>query len=181
MSRKASDARQFLSRAGTTTWAKERTKRTQLARELLIGVVKYKTSLVTPPRPPSLGGTAVVAFLRFERLIWRSGQACCILGWRLFFGWNLPDLANAIIRSLAMSPGAEQILQSALALPQVEQIELIEAIIAALDVADPQPLDETWMAEIRRRSAEFDAGKVKPIPWPEVRERSRGRSAPRGQ
>jgi putative addiction module component (TIGR02574 family) len=79
-----------------------------------------------------------------------------------------------------MSPGAEQILQSALALPHAEQVELIEAMIAALDLANPQPLDENWMSEIRRRSAEFDAGMVKPIPWSEVRERARGGSGPRG-
>ncbi len=79
-----------------------------------------------------------------------------------------------------MSPGAEQVLQSALTLSQADQVEVIEALIAALDLAGPQPLDESWLAEIRRRSAELDAGKVKAIPWPEVRERARGGSAPRG-
>ena len=73
-----------------------------------------------------------------------------------------------------MSPGTEQLLQTALALPASEQVELIEALIAALDEADPQPLDDSWMAEIRRRSAEYDAGNVTPIPWPEVRARARG-------
>jgi putative addiction module component (TIGR02574 family) len=73
-----------------------------------------------------------------------------------------------------MSPAAEQILQTALALPAGEQVELIEALIAALDEVDPQPLDATWMAEIQRRSAEYDAGKVTPIPWSVVRERARG-------
>ena len=72
-----------------------------------------------------------------------------------------------------MSPGTEQVLQTALALPAPEQVELIEALIAALDQADPQPLDEAWMAEIRRLSAEYDPGKVTPVPWPEVRERAR--------
>ena len=28
---------------------------------------------------------------------------------------------------------------------------------------------EEWLAEIKRRSAEFDAGLVKPIPWSEVK------------
>jgi putative addiction module component (TIGR02574 family) len=79
-----------------------------------------------------------------------------------------------------MSPGAEQILQTALALPAAEQVELIEALIAALDEADPQPLDDSWMAEIRRRSAEYDAGKVIPVPWPVVRERARRGNRPNG-
>jgi putative addiction module component (TIGR02574 family) len=79
-----------------------------------------------------------------------------------------------------MSPGAEQILQSALALPPDEQWELVDAMIAALDQAEPPPLDEAWLAEIRRRSAELDAGTVTPIPWEEVRERARKGGIPRG-
>jgi putative addiction module component (TIGR02574 family) len=73
-----------------------------------------------------------------------------------------------------MSPGVEQVLQTALALPAAEQVELIEALIAEQDHADPQPLDDSWMAEIRRRSAEYDTGKVTPIPWSVVRERAGG-------
>jgi putative addiction module component (TIGR02574 family) len=68
-----------------------------------------------------------------------------------------------------MSSNAEQVLQTALLLPSAEQIELIEALIAAQDGADPQPLDDAWMKEIQRRSAEFDAGNITPIPCPEVR------------
>lgn len=73
-----------------------------------------------------------------------------------------------------MSPGTEQVLQTALSLPSADQVELIEALIAAQDEADPQPLDDAWMAEIHRRSAEYDAGKATPVPWSVVRERGRG-------
>jgi len=79
-----------------------------------------------------------------------------------------------------MSPGTEQVLQTALALPAAEQVALIEALIAELDQADPQPLDDAWMDEIRRRSAEYDAGKVTPIPWSAVRDRARGGDRPHG-
>jgi putative addiction module component (TIGR02574 family) len=58
-----------------------------------------------------------------------------------------------------MSPGTEELLRNAQALPPADQVELIEALIAGLDEADPQPLDDAWMAEIKRRSAEFDAGR----------------------
>jgi len=75
-----------------------------------------------------------------------------------------------------MNPNTEQLLQTALSLPAAEQVELIEALIAAQEEADPQPLDDAWMAEIQRRSAEFDAGKVTPIPWSEVSDRARGRN-----
>jgi putative addiction module component (TIGR02574 family) len=79
-----------------------------------------------------------------------------------------------------MSPSTEHVFQSALALPAAEQVELIEALIAGLDQADPQPLDDAWMAEIRRRSAEYDAGKVTPIPWSVVRAWGRGGDATHG-
>ncbi len=79
-----------------------------------------------------------------------------------------------------MSPGTEQVLQTALALPAGDQIELIEALIAALDHADSQPLDDSCMVEIRRRSAEYDAGQVTPIPWSVVSERARRRDKPHG-
>lgn len=72
-----------------------------------------------------------------------------------------------------MNPSTEQLLQSALALSAVEQAELIEALIAALDQAKPPPLDKAFLAEIRRRSEELDSGKVTPIPWPVVRDRAR--------
>ena len=79
-----------------------------------------------------------------------------------------------------MNPGTEQVLQTALALSAGEQVELIEALIAALDQADPQPLDDSLMAEIQRRSAAYDAGQVTPIPWSVVRDRARGRDEPHG-
>ena len=52
-------------------------------------------------------------------------------------------------------------------------MELIEALIAGLDESDPEPLDEAWIKEIERRSTDFDTGRVKPVPWSEVRDRSR--------
>ena len=73
-----------------------------------------------------------------------------------------------------MSPSTEQVLQTALSLPAPEQVELIEALIAELDHADPQPLDDDWMAEIQRRSGEYDRGSVTPTPWSKVRKQDRG-------
>jgi putative addiction module component (TIGR02574 family) len=72
-----------------------------------------------------------------------------------------------------MSTNTQEVLETAQALPTAAQVELIEALIAGLDEADPEPLDEDWIKEIERRSADFDAGRVKPVPWSEVRARSR--------
>ena len=79
-----------------------------------------------------------------------------------------------------MSPHTQEVLQTAQALPTAAQVELIEALIAGLDEADPEPLDDAWMAEIQRRSAHFDAGQVQPIPWSEVRDRVRRGESSRG-
>jgi len=79
-----------------------------------------------------------------------------------------------------MSPIAQELLESARALPSAAQVELIEALIAGLDEVDPEPLDEATLAEIQRRSAEYDAGQVQPIPWSEDRARSRRPESSRG-
>jgi putative addiction module component (TIGR02574 family) len=84
------------------------------------------------------------------------------------------------MENLMMSPNTQEILESAQALPTAAQVELIEALIAGLDEADPEPLDETWIAEIQRRSADFDAGGIKPIPWSEVRDQGHRGESSRG-
>ena len=79
-----------------------------------------------------------------------------------------------------MTPNTQEILESAQTLPTAAQVELIEALIAGLDEADPEPLDDAWMAEIQGRSAHFDAGQVQPVPWSEVRDRAHGGESSRG-
>ena len=79
-----------------------------------------------------------------------------------------------------MTANTQELLKSARALPSAAQVELIEALIAGLDEVDPEPLDEATLAEIQRRSAEYDAGQVQPIPWSEVRARSRRPESSRG-
>lgn len=72
-----------------------------------------------------------------------------------------------------MSPTTDQILQAALALPEHEREELIEALIAASDAKGAPPFDESWRKVIAERSAQIDAGTVELIPWAEVQERLR--------
>ena len=63
----------------------------------------------------------------------------------------------------------ENLLSAASRLPVGDRLRLIEALWDT--VADePLPaLDEQWVAEIERRSAEYDAGSVQSIPWQRVR------------
>jgi putative addiction module component (TIGR02574 family) len=75
-----------------------------------------------------------------------------------------------------MSQGVQELFQAALALTDEEQLQLV----AAVDERGLRPFDESWLAEIQRRSAEYDAGTVQPIPWAEVKERARRESLSRG-
>jgi putative addiction module component (TIGR02574 family) len=72
-----------------------------------------------------------------------------------------------------MSQGVQELLQAALTLSDEEQLQLVAALIAAVDERGLRPFDDLWLEEIQRRSAEFDAGSVRPIPWSEVKERAR--------
>jgi len=60
-------------------------------------------------------------------------------------------------------------------LKRPEQERLLRALLEELDgPADPDA-DRAWLDEVQRRSADFDAGRVKTIPGDEVFERVRAR------
>jgi putative addiction module component (TIGR02574 family) len=79
-----------------------------------------------------------------------------------------------------MSQDVQAILQAALSLSDDEQLQLVAALVAAVDERGLRPFDDSWLDEIQRRSAEYDAGLVRPIPWAEVKERARREAAERG-
>jgi putative addiction module component (TIGR02574 family) len=68
-----------------------------------------------------------------------------------------------------MSPTSEQLLEEALALPDQERLEFVEALAASLQPEDRPPFDDSWREVIQRRSAELRSGAVTPIPWDEVK------------
>ena len=63
-----------------------------------------------------------------------------------------------------MSPTTEQLLTSALTLPESERLELAEALLAASEPPAPEPTGDAWLAELHRRSAQIDAGAAVLIP-----------------
>jgi putative addiction module component (TIGR02574 family) len=79
-----------------------------------------------------------------------------------------------------MSQDVQQLFQAALALSDEEQLQLVAALVAAVDERGLYPFDDSWLEEVRRRSAEYDAGGIKPIPWTEVKERSHRESLGHG-
>lgn len=69
-----------------------------------------------------------------------------------------------------MSTDLDSLLKAALQLSDEERARLADSLLSTLEPAPEPDVEEAWAAEIERRSREFDEGKVKPIPWSEIRE-----------
>jgi putative addiction module component (TIGR02574 family) len=63
----------------------------------------------------------------------------------------------------------DSLLSDASQLPINERIQLIEALWDTVPENALPPLSDEWLAEIQRRSADYDSGKVRPVPWEQVR------------
>jgi putative addiction module component (TIGR02574 family) len=72
-----------------------------------------------------------------------------------------------------MQQTVDQVLEAALSLTDEDQLRLVSALTAAVEERGLRPFDDWWLGEIRRRSAEYDAGNVPAIPWSEVKARAR--------
>lgn len=68
-----------------------------------------------------------------------------------------------------MENSIDFVFQAAMALPIDERARLVDSLISTFPMQDASPLDESWLAEIERRSDEIDAGTAELIPWEEVR------------
>jgi len=64
-----------------------------------------------------------------------------------------------------MTDQAARLLAEALRLSEGDRGELADRLLESIEPA----LDPAWEEEIGRRLEEIDSGKVKPIPWSEVR------------
>ena len=74
-------------------------------------------------------------------------------------------------------PTYETLLVDASRLPVADRIQLFDAIWDTLPEDALPPLGDEWAAEIQRRSAEYDAGGVKTVPWDQVKAEALGRLA----
>lgn len=70
-----------------------------------------------------------------------------------------------------MATSKDDIFRVALALPESERAELIEALLESLDSEVEAGVEAAWRLEIERRAEELDSGAVQSIPWDVVRER----------
>lgn len=67
-----------------------------------------------------------------------------------------------------MTSKAKKLLGEALRLTPAEREALAGQLFDSLQADDPNAAT-AWKAEVERRIAELDQGKVKPIPWAEAR------------
>jgi putative addiction module component (TIGR02574 family) len=81
--------------------------------------------------------------------------------------------SDPIVEESHMNAAGEEVLNAALALPDEDRLEVVEALIVSLQPADRPPFDESWREIIRRRSAELESGQVVGVPWAEVKRQAR--------
>jgi putative addiction module component (TIGR02574 family) len=71
-----------------------------------------------------------------------------------------------------MNTESQQLLQSALTLPETDRAQIAASLIHSLDSelsSDPsEDVDAAWAAEIQRRIESIDNGEVKLIAWDQV-------------
>ena len=67
-----------------------------------------------------------------------------------------------------MNTQSQQVLRSALALPESDRAEIAASLIHSLDTETDEGVDGAWAAEIQRRIESIDNGEVNLVPWDEV-------------
>ncbi len=67
----------------------------------------------------------------------------------------------------------EDLVKLAVKLPASQRLRLVQEVLASLPPEEEKAIDQAWAAEVERRAAELDEGKVKPLPWSVVKARAR--------
>lgn len=68
-----------------------------------------------------------------------------------------------------MTRAVEELYEQASQLPVEDRAELAGKLLESIEEPPDEGIEEAWAAEIERRIAEYRAGRVKSIPWSEVR------------
>ena len=68
-----------------------------------------------------------------------------------------------------MNAAAQEVLNTALQLPDRDRADLAASLIESLDRPFDSDSQAAWAEEVQRRLAELDSGTVKPVPWDEAR------------
>jgi len=67
-----------------------------------------------------------------------------------------------------MNAQSQELLHSALALPEAERAEIAATLIRSLDTETDEDVDAAWSSEIQRRLEAIERGEVRLIPWDDV-------------
>ena len=70
-----------------------------------------------------------------------------------------------------MARSVRELYESASELPPQDRAELAGLLLESIDSSAEEGVEEAWAAEIEKRMADFRDGRVKTIPWSEVRAR----------
>ena len=68
-----------------------------------------------------------------------------------------------------VSRAVHDLFEKASELPSEERAELAGLLLESIDAPADEDVEEAWAREIERRMADYRAGKVKTIPWSQVR------------
>jgi putative addiction module component (TIGR02574 family) len=68
-----------------------------------------------------------------------------------------------------MTRAVEELYEQASQLPAADRAELAGKLLESIEESADEGVEEAWAAEIERRMTDYRAGKVKTIPWAEVR------------
>jgi len=68
-----------------------------------------------------------------------------------------------------MTRAVEQLYEQASHLPAEDRAELAGMLLESIEDPPDEGVEEAWAVEIERRMADYRAGKVKTIPWSELR------------
>jgi putative addiction module component (TIGR02574 family) len=68
-----------------------------------------------------------------------------------------------------MSTTAQELLATALQLPDKDRADLAASLIESLDEAADPDAHAAWAEEIKRRLAALDSGEIKAVPWDDAR------------
>ncbi|MGO9111910.1 MAG: addiction module protein [Thermoguttaceae bacterium] len=74
-----------------------------------------------------------------------------------------------------MTTQSQEVLQSALALPEEERAEIAASLIRSLDPKTDEDVDAAWADEIQRRAEAIDRGEVRLMPRDDVMQELRRR------
>lgn len=90
-----------------------------------------------------------------------------------------PDGRSGTIADMTLK--AQKVLREALNLPPKARADIAGTLLRSLDQDDDPGVESAWAAEVERRIHDVDSGRVKLVPWTQVRRRlqttlRRGRS-----